>query len=115
VQPAATFAYITGWRIDAEVLSLQWRQVDFAAGEVWLDPGKTKNGEGRTFPMIRDLREVLEQQKAITENLQRQFNVACPRVFHPVGPACQELRRGVSARMLTIQHAAVKRTSSQCT
>ncbi len=76
VQPAATFAYITGWRIDSEVLSLEWRQVDFGAGEVRLDPGKTKNGEGRTFPMTRDLREVLEEQKAITENLQRQFAVA---------------------------------------
>jgi integrase len=50
VQPVAKFAYITGWRIDSEVLSLEWRQVDFAAGEVRLDPGKTKNGEGRTFP-----------------------------------------------------------------
>ena len=48
VQPAATFAYITGWRIDGEVLSLEWRQVDFGADEVRLDPGKTKNGEGRT-------------------------------------------------------------------
>jgi len=69
VQPAATFAYITGCRIDGEVLSLEWRQVDFGAGEVRLDPGKTKNGERRTFPMTRDLRAVLEQQKAITENL----------------------------------------------
>jgi hypothetical protein len=48
------------WRIDSEVLLLEWRQVDFAAGEVRLDPGKTKNGEGRTFPMTRDLREVPE-------------------------------------------------------
>jgi integrase len=39
VQPASTSAYITGWRIDSEVLSLEWRQVDFAAGEVRLDPG----------------------------------------------------------------------------
>ena len=92
VQPAATFAYITGWRIDSEVLSLEWRQVDFSAGEVRLDPGKTKNGEGRTFPMTRDLREVLEQQKAITENLQRQFKVVCPRVFHRSGRPIKSFR-----------------------
>jgi len=92
VQPAATFAYITGWRIDSEVLSLEWRQVDFGAGEVRLDPGKTKNGEGRTFPMTRDLREVLEQQKAITENLQRQFKVVCPRVFHRSGRPIKSFR-----------------------
>jgi integrase len=29
-----TFAYITGWRIASEILPLQWRQVDFDAGEV---------------------------------------------------------------------------------
>ena len=92
VQPAATFAYITGWRIDSEVLSLEWRQVDFGAGEVRLDPGKTKNGEGRTFPMTRDLREVLEQQKAITENLQRQLKVVCPRVFHRSGRPIKSFR-----------------------
>jgi hypothetical protein len=52
---------------------------DFGAGEVRLDPGKTKNGEGRTFPMTRELRETLEQQRTITENLQRQLKVVCPR------------------------------------
>ena len=31
-QPAATFAYITGWRLKSEILPLQWRQVDFKAG-----------------------------------------------------------------------------------
>ena len=92
VQPAATFAYLTGWRIDSEVLSLEWRQVDFGAGEVRLDPGKTKNGEGRTFPMTRDLRELLEQQKAITENLQRQIKVVCPRVFHRSGRPIKSFR-----------------------
>jgi hypothetical protein len=30
----AEFEYVTGWRIDTEVLPLLWRQVDFAAGEV---------------------------------------------------------------------------------
>jgi integrase len=85
VRPATTFAYITGWRIDSDVLPLEWRQMDFGAGEVRLDPGKTKNGEGRTFPMTRELREVLERQRAITENLQRQLKVVCRRVFHRSG------------------------------
>lgn len=92
VRPAATFAYLTGWRIDSEVLPLEWRQVDFGAGEVRLDPGKTKNGEGRTFPMTRELREVLEQQRTITENLQRQLKVVCPRVFHRSGRPIKSFR-----------------------
>jgi hypothetical protein len=32
--------------------------------------------------MTRELREVLEQQRAIIENLQRQLKIVCPRVFH---------------------------------
>jgi integrase len=92
VRPVATFAYITGWRIDSEVLPLEWRQVDFGAGEVRLDPGRTKNGEGRTFPMTRELRELLDRQRAITENLQRQLEVVCPTVFHRSGRPIKSFR-----------------------
>ena len=42
-----TFAYYTGWRIRSEVMSLQWKQVDLHAGVVRLEPGTTKNDEGR--------------------------------------------------------------------
>lgn len=59
VRPVIAFAYITGWRIDSEVLPLQWKHVDFSTGEVRLDPGTTKNGEGRTFPMTAELRRLL--------------------------------------------------------
>jgi integrase len=92
VRPAATFAYITGWRVDSEVLPLEWRQIDFGAGEVRLDPGTTKNGEGRTFPMTRDLREVLEHQRATTDTLQRQLKIVCPRVFHRTGQPIKSFR-----------------------
>lgn len=92
VRPAATFAYITGWRIDSEVLPLQWRQVDFEAGEIRLDPGTTKNGEGRTFPMTAELREVLEGQRSITQNLQRRHGMLCPQVFHRAGVPIKSFR-----------------------
>jgi integrase len=39
-----TFAYITGWRVPSEVLTLQWRQIDFEAGTARLDPGASKTG-----------------------------------------------------------------------
>ncbi|MDP3719866.1 MAG: tyrosine-type recombinase/integrase [Acidobacteriota bacterium] len=64
LRPVIEFAYITGWRIDSEVLPLQWRQVDFRAGEIRLDAGTTKNREGRVFPMTDDLRALLEAQHA---------------------------------------------------
>ena len=62
--PVVEFAYITGWRIASEILPLQWRQVDLKAGEIRLDPGTTKNREGRVFPLTDDLRRLLETQHA---------------------------------------------------
>jgi integrase len=62
--PVVEFAYITGWRIASEILPLEWRQIDFQAGEIRLDAGTTKNREGRVFPMTDDLRVLLETQHA---------------------------------------------------
>ena len=56
---AARFAFLTGWRL-GEIRQLQWRHVDFEAGEIRLDPGMTKNGDGRIFPMTKELRTLLE-------------------------------------------------------
>jgi integrase len=81
-RPPATFAYITGWRLKSEILTLQWRQVDFKAGVVRLEPGTTKNLDGRTFPMIPELRATLEAQRAATETLQRMTGSIIPWVFH---------------------------------
>jgi len=46
----AGFAYVTGWRTPSGILPLEWRQVDLKAGEVRLDPGTTKNDDGRVRP-----------------------------------------------------------------
>lgn len=62
IRPLIQFAYITGWRIASEVLPLEWRRVDFDAGEIRLDAGTTKNGKARTFPMTSALRLLLETQ-----------------------------------------------------
>ena len=43
------FPFFTGWR-KGGILSLEWSQVDWEAGEVRLEPGTTKSSEGRTFP-----------------------------------------------------------------
>jgi hypothetical protein len=51
VRPVVEFAYIIGWRVDSEVLPIEWRQVDLQAREIRLDSGSTKNGEGRAFRM----------------------------------------------------------------
>ena len=67
--PVVRFAFITGWRIDSEVLKLEWRNVDFAAGTVRLDPGSTKNGEGRTFQMTDELQTLLEARQTAQDAL----------------------------------------------
>jgi integrase len=71
IQPVIEFAAITGWRIASEVLPLEWRRVDFDAGEVRLDVGTTKNDEARTFPLTNDLRAVLVAQHVEHERLKR--------------------------------------------
>ena len=67
------------------MLPLQWRQVDFQAGTVRLEPGTTKNKDGRTFYLTPELRACLEAQRAATEALQRQTGRIIPWVFHRVG------------------------------
>jgi len=74
------FAYITGWRIASEVLPLEWRQIDFKAGEIRLDPETTKNRAGRVFPMTDDLRTLLKAQEAARSTV-LQAGHLCPWVF----------------------------------
>lgn len=59
LRPFVRFAFLTGWRL-GEIRQLQWRHVDFTAGEIRLDPGTTKNGDGRVFPMTTELRALLQ-------------------------------------------------------
>ena len=81
LQPVITFAYVTGWRITSEVLPLQWRHVDLKAREVRLDPGTTKNKEGRTFKLTTQLHKLLEAQKAERDRVAKESGQICPWVF----------------------------------
>ena len=49
-----------GWRSD-EVMSMRVRQADFVAGVLRLDPGTTKNKEGREVAMTTKVRELLAE------------------------------------------------------
>ncbi|HSD68454.1 MAG TPA: site-specific integrase [Woeseiaceae bacterium] len=51
--PVVQFALATGCRM-TEILRLEWRRVDFDRRVSWLDPGTTKNGDGRGIPLNRD-------------------------------------------------------------
>jgi integrase len=87
VRPAIQFAARTGWRVSSEVLPLTWRQVDFAAGEVRLDAGTTKNGDARVFPLTDELRALLRAQRTSAARWKT------PYVFHRQGQPIRSLRR----------------------
>jgi len=84
---------MTGWRTPSEVLPLHWRQADFEAGTVRLDADTTKNGEGRIFPMTRELRALLGAQREYTDTVQRDHGIICPWVFHRNGKPIKSFRR----------------------
>jgi integrase len=92
MQSVAAFAFITGWRTPSEVLPLQWRHVDFQAGEVRLDPGVTKNDEPRVFPFTAELRRVLEAQREAADRLKREDGIITPSLC-VLPPAQPEVRR----------------------
>jgi integrase len=53
LRPVVQFALATGCRM-SEILHLEWQRVDFGRRVAWLDPGTTKNGEGRGIPLNND-------------------------------------------------------------
>ena len=77
----AAFAFVTGWRTPSEILPLEWRQVDMKAGEVRLDAGTTKNGEGRVFPITVELRRILGAQQEIAKTVKREHGTIVRHVF----------------------------------
>jgi integrase len=78
IAAVARFAYLTGWR-RSEVLGLEWRCVD--ASGVRLEPGATKNGEGRLYPLTGPLSELLGARRATTSELERATSRVLPLVF----------------------------------
>jgi hypothetical protein len=109
LRPLFEAAYITGWRCKSELTTRQWRHVEFGP-EAWtcgckvmrgdvqcedcgryrpgwirLEPGETKNGLGRQFPMIPSLRAILDEQRRRTDELERATGQVVPWVFWRAG------------------------------
>jgi integrase len=96
LQPAITFAYLTGWRIRSEVLSLRWDQVDSEAGVARIEAGTSKNDEPREFPFtdIEELKELLEAQGRKADALLEEKGTAPEYVFfHPDGRRIKDFRK----------------------
>ena len=113
LQAAVALAYAFGWRTQSEVLTLEQRHLDLAAGTLRLDPGMTKNGDGRVVYLTPELAALLAEQLARVKALERERTMICPPLFpHLSGPlagkprydfkrawygACQ--RAGLAGRM----------------
>jgi integrase len=111
LRPPLEVAYITGWRFDSEILTREWKHVDFGPVGAWICRGghgpqtantcsaegcnrfrpgwlrieDSKNDEGREFPLTVALRATLEAQRERTTALEHQLGRVIPWVFHHRG------------------------------
>jgi len=87
LQVAATIAYTFGWRTQSEVLTLERRQVDLKEGTLRLEPGGTKNDDGRVAYLTPELKVLLAMQLERVDQLGKQTGSIIPHVFpHLQGP-----------------------------
>lgn len=103
LKPIITFAYHSGWR-KAEILGLTWDKVDLKEGTVRLDPGETKNEEGRTLYMNDELLEEMHK-------LQAKRSLGCPYVFHRDGKPIGGFRKAWISACIKIGLCEVLRDS----
>ena len=99
LRPVFEVAYFTGWRVRSEILTRQWHHVSFDRenGYIRLEPDETKNDDGREFPMIDELRAVLERQRERTRFIERKIGRFVPWVFHREGRPIKEFRKAWDA------------------
>ena len=90
-------AYTYGWRVRDEVLTLARRHVDLEAGTVRLDPGSTKNGEGRVVYLTPALAATVAEQVARMHTLERALGRVIPWLFAHAAEAPTIRKRGRSA------------------
>jgi integrase len=81
LQVAVTLAYTFGWRMQSEVLALETRQLDLAAGTIRLDAGSTKNDDGRVVQLTPELSGLLVAHVARVQALSREITQVVPWLF----------------------------------
>jgi integrase len=81
LQVAISIAYTFGWRMQSEVLTLERRQVDLDAGTLRLEPGTTKNDEGRVVYLTPGLKSLLASQIEQVRALDHRLGRIIPYLF----------------------------------
>lgn len=85
LQVAVSIAYDLGWRTQSEVLPLELRQVDLAEGCLRLDPGSTKNRDGRVVYLRSGLVDLLREHVERVHALARETGRVARYLF-PIFP-----------------------------
>jgi integrase len=85
LKPISSLAYHSGWRKE-EILSRTVDKVFMNEGAIRLDPGETKNEEGRTFYMNDEVKKDIEVALA-------NRNPACPYLFQRDGEQIKGFRK----------------------
>ena len=73
LQVAVAIAYTYGWRMQSEVLMLERRHLDLEAGTLRLDPGMTKNDDGRVVYLTPELKGLLVAQLERIDTVQKRI------------------------------------------
>lgn len=86
LRPVAGFGYLTGWR-KAEILGLQWSEIDFRNGTIMLPARMSKNRKARRIPFkeLPELAQLLENQRTLTRAEEKRTGRIIPHVFHHRG------------------------------
>lgn len=92
-----------------EVFSLEWRHVDFATGELRLDPHTTKNDDGRVFlfDLMAELKTLLENQRAEYKRLAARKRTPSPYVFTRNGACIKWITNAWGGRRARMPRARV--------
>lgn len=80
LQAAVAIAYRYGWRVQ-EILGLERRHLDLEAGTLRLDPGTTKNDEGRLVYLTPELARLLTEQLERVRAVERKTERIIPYLF----------------------------------
>ena len=93
-QVMLTIAYTFGWRLQSEILTLERRHLDLEAGTLRLDPGMTKNDDGRIVYLTPELLTLLAQQLKRVDRLGKEMQ----RVIHWLFPHLEGRHKGERIR-----------------
>ena len=81
LQVAVTLSHAYGWRTQSEAFILEQRCLDLELGTFRLDPGTTRNDDGRVVYLTSELKVMLKTQMARVDELGWQLVRIIPYLF----------------------------------